>query len=158
MTHRSGAATVDQYVAEIDDPRRFEICSRLVEVIRQHLPVGFDETMEPGAPSWLVPWALYPAGYHTTPTQRLWFLTLINQKSSVALHHFGLYADTDLADWFRSEWATTGFRLDMGASCIRFTRPDRIPYDLIGELLEKLTPQQWVELYAVGDPRNRTKR
>lgn len=35
----------------------------------------------------------------------------------------------------------------MGKSCIRWKKFDQIPYDLIGELVEKITPKQWVELY-----------
>lgn len=35
----------------------------------------------------------------------------------------------------------------MGKSCIRWKKLDQIPYDLIGELVEKITPQEWIEGY-----------
>ncbi len=35
----------------------------------------------------------------------------------------------------------------MGKSCIRFKKMDDIPYDLLGELFEKMTPDEWIELY-----------
>jgi hypothetical protein len=35
----------------------------------------------------------------------------------------------------------------MGKSCIRFKKPDQIPFDLLGELASKMSPQQWIELY-----------
>jgi hypothetical protein len=35
----------------------------------------------------------------------------------------------------------------MGKSCIRFKKPDQIPFDLLGELVSKMSPQQWIELY-----------
>jgi hypothetical protein len=38
-------------------------------------------------------------------------------------------------------------KLDMGKSCIRFKKMDDIPYDLIGELLSKITVEQWIEKY-----------
>jgi hypothetical protein len=35
----------------------------------------------------------------------------------------------------------------MGKSCIRFRKPESIPYDLIGELAGRMTPQEWIALY-----------
>ena len=35
----------------------------------------------------------------------------------------------------------------MGKSCIRFKKLEEIPYKLIGELLSKMTPKQWIEMY-----------
>jgi hypothetical protein len=35
----------------------------------------------------------------------------------------------------------------MGKSCIRFKKPELIPYELIGELASKMTVQNWIELY-----------
>ena len=70
----------------------------------------------------------------------------------------GLYGNKKLLDWFESEWKKASPRkLDMGKSCVRFKKPDEIPYDLIGQLMTRITPQQWVEFYSKFDPRNRTK-
>jgi hypothetical protein len=38
----------------------------------------------------------------------------------------------------------------MGKSCIRFKKPDDIPFALIGELMKKLTPKQWIEMYEMA--------
>jgi len=35
----------------------------------------------------------------------------------------------------------------MGKSCIRFKKAEEIPFDLIAELMQKMTVQQWIELY-----------
>ena len=35
----------------------------------------------------------------------------------------------------------------MGKSCMRFKKPEDIPYELIGELMTKMTPQDWIALY-----------
>jgi hypothetical protein len=35
----------------------------------------------------------------------------------------------------------------MGKSCIRFKKLDQIPYDLIGALMQKMSAQQWIDLY-----------
>ena len=38
-------------------------------------------------------------------------------------------------------------KLDMGKSCIRFKKPEQIPYELIGELMTKVTPEAWIIMY-----------
>ena len=35
----------------------------------------------------------------------------------------------------------------MGKSCIRFKNIKTIPYDLVGLLCTKMTPQDWIKLY-----------
>jgi hypothetical protein len=35
----------------------------------------------------------------------------------------------------------------MGKSCVRFKKLDDIPFDLIGELLSKLTVEDWIKIY-----------
>jgi hypothetical protein len=35
----------------------------------------------------------------------------------------------------------------MGKSCIRFKKLDQIPYQLIAELVSKISPQQWIAVY-----------
>jgi len=35
----------------------------------------------------------------------------------------------------------------MGKSCIRFKNPDHIPYDLIAELCQKMTVDEYINLY-----------
>ena len=51
-------------------------------------------------------------------------------------------------DWFVSEFPKhSSKKLDMGKSCIRFKNMNDIPYDLIGELTSKLTPEEWINLY-----------
>jgi hypothetical protein len=35
----------------------------------------------------------------------------------------------------------------MGRGCIRFKKPDDIPYDLIGELAGKVSVSDWIEVY-----------
>jgi hypothetical protein len=35
----------------------------------------------------------------------------------------------------------------MGKSCIRFKKAENIPFDLIGELMQKITVKEWIEGY-----------
>ena len=60
----------------------------------------------------------------------------------------GIYADPKLFEWFTAEYPKhIKTKLDMGKSCIRFKKPEQIPYDLIGELASKLSAQDWIEMY-----------
>lgn len=63
----------------------------------------------------------------------------------------GIYANPELLNWFTTEYPKHCKRkLDMGKSCIRFKKMDDIPYELIGELVQKMTPEQWIELYEAN--------
>ena len=51
-------------------------------------------------------------------------------------------------DWFLAEYPKhSSQKLDMGKSCIRFKKPEHIPYQLMGQLMEKMTAEQWIALY-----------
>jgi hypothetical protein len=36
----------------------------------------------------------------------------------------------------------------MGKSCIRFKKPEQIPFELIAQLAKKVTPNNWIETYV----------
>lgn len=121
---------------------------KLREILQKHLPKGFEETLQYGMITYVVPHSLYPKGYHCKPTDALPFISIASQKAGIHLYHMGIYSDPDLLQWFTDAYAkacTT--KLDMGKSCIRFKKLDQIPYELIGELAQKMTPQQWIERY-----------
>lgn len=59
-----------------------------------------------------------------------------------------IYADASLYDWFVNEYPKhRKTKLDMGKSCIRFKKMDQIPYDLIAELVKKVSVNDWISLY-----------
>ena len=144
---QSAATTPEEYIASLPEDRR-EAIQRLREVIRENLPQGFSEEMQYGMMGWAVPHSLDPAGYHCDPKTALPFLGMASQKNFVALYHMGIYADDALLKWFTSEYPKYSKRkLDMGKSCIRFKKMEDIPYELIGQLAAKMTPQDWISLY-----------
>ena len=97
---------------------------------------------------YVVPHEIYPNGYHCNPKEPLPFINVASQKNYVALYHSGIYADDALKDWFVEEYAKhVPTKLDMGKSCIRFKKMERIPYALVGELCQKMTPSDWITLY-----------
>lgn len=144
------AKNTEEYLEAIPEERRAPM-QKLRDVIIKNLPEGFKEGMGYGMLGWTVPHSTYPAGYHCDPKQPLPFLSIASQKNFIALYHMGIYADKELHDWFVAEYPKhVKTKLDMGKSCIRFKKPETIPYELIGELVKKMTPQQWIELYEAG--------
>lgn len=141
------ATSPDDYIRQLP-PERQPVLEKLRAVIRQHLPEGFEETMNYGMIGYVVPHSLYPAGYHCNPKLPLPFISIASQKNFVALYHMGLYANAALMEYFKAGYAAADAgKLDMGKSCIRFKKLDRIPYELIGELCEKMSVADWIQTY-----------
>ena len=64
------------------------------------------------------------------------------------MHHMGMYGDPKLVKWFSDEYPKhSSTKLDMGKACIRFKKPEHIPFKLIAELASKISPQQWIAFY-----------
>ncbi len=144
---QSKATTVDHYLSEIP-PERQEGMNKLRKVILKNLPKGFKEGMGYGNMGYFVPHSIYPAGYHCNPKDPLPFAGLASQKNSINFYHMGIYSDPKLLKWFMDEYAKTGLgKLDMGKSCMRFKKPENIPYKLIGELIAKITVDDWIAMY-----------
>jgi len=60
----------------------------------------------------------------------------------------GIYANPELLEWFISEYPKhCKHKLDMGKSCIRLKKMNEIPYELIGELMQRMTVDEWIDLY-----------
>lgn len=143
----SAAKTVDEYLTQIPEDRR-EAIAKLRKTIQKNLPKGFTEMMNYGMPSYVVPHSTYPNGYHCDPKLPLPFLSFASQKNFVALYHMGVYADPKLLKWFTEEYAKrVPGKLDMGKSCVRFKKPEQIPFELLGELCSKMTVKDWIGMY-----------
>jgi hypothetical protein len=144
---QSKATTVDQYIAEAPQERQ-EALQKLRSTILTHLPKGFEEAMGYGMAGYAVPHSIYPAGYHCTPHLPLPFMGFASQKNSINFYHMGIYADETLYNWFLAEYAKfSKKKLDIGKSCMRFKKPEDIPFDLIGELVTKISVQDWIATY-----------
>lgn len=144
---QSKALTPKEYIESLPEERKQPV-TELRKVIVKNLPKGFSEVMSYGMLGYVVPHSLYPAGYHCDAKQPLPFMCLASQKNHIALYHMGIYADNNLLNWFTREYSKQSkARLDMGKSCIRFKKPDQIPYYLVGELAGKMTPAEWIKRY-----------
>ena len=147
MINQSTNEAVKQYVEAIAEDKK-ETFVKLREIVLQNLPTGFQEEISYGMLGFVVPHTIYPKGYHCNSKLPLPFISLAAQKNFVALYHMGIYANPELLEWLVQEHEKISTKkLDMGKSCIRFKKNTEIPYELIAQLCEKMTPEDWVATY-----------
>lgn len=127
---------------------RLLVVNQFKQTIENNIPTGFEIGISYKMLAWNVPHSIYPKGYHCDPKQALPFVSLASQKAGISLYHMGIYADPQLMEWFKNEYKLrVDSKLDMGKSCIRFKKLDSIPYELIGELMSKMSVDQWIKIY-----------
>ncbi len=144
------ANSPSDYISKLPKDRQ-EVVSELRKVVLDNLPKGFSEEMSYGMIGYVVPHSIYPDGYHCDPKLPLPFLSIASQKNFVAFYHMGIYSDEKLLDWFVKEYPNhSNYKLDMGKSCIRFKRMNDIPYELIGELVGRISVDNWIQTYETA--------
>jgi hypothetical protein len=146
----SAAKTVEEYMNNLPEDRKKPM-ELLRNTLQKNILNGFEEGMNYGMIGYYVPHTIYPKGYHCKPADPLPFITFASQKNSINFYHMGIYANKDLYDWFVAEYPKHSSRkLDMGKSCIRFNKFDEIPFELLGELVTKISVAEWIATYEAA--------
>ena len=143
---QSKAATVDEYLAELPQDRQEAIAS-VREVILQHLPPGYEETMQDGMIGYVIPLKTYPVTYNGQP---LGYAGLASLKNYMSLYLMNIYGDKETEQWFTERYRASGKRLNMGKSCVRFKKLDDLPTDLIGEAIARTTVADFIRGYEAS--------
>ncbi len=142
---KSYATTVKQYLAELPEDRKAAM-TILRDTIKKNIPNGFEECISYGMIGYVVPHSIYPKGYHCDPKLPLPFANIASQKNFISLYHMGLYNTPTLLNWFVTAYEKiVPTKLDMGKGCVRFKKMDNIPFQLIGELMQKITVKEHIE-------------
>lgn len=142
--------TVNNYLNELPEERKTAF-SKLRESILNSIPKGFEEQISYGMLGYVVPHSIYPNGYHCNPKLPLPFISIGSQKNFIVMHHMGIYTDPKLSEWFTAEYPKhSNQKIDMGKGCIRFKKLDQIPFDLIAELVGKISVEEWIECYELS--------
>ncbi|MFI3622257.1 DUF1801 domain-containing protein [Vagococcus fluvialis] len=138
---------IDDYLANVDEKRQAAF-RKLYETVKDNLPVGFEENFQYNMISFVVPLSTYPKGYLNREDEPVPFISLAAQKNHIALYHMGIMGDKNLLTWFEEEYQKqVPTKLNMGKSCIRMTNVKNIPYELLGELVSKMTLEEWLQNY-----------
>ncbi|APZ45687.1 hypothetical protein BW723_04965 [Polaribacter reichenbachii] len=144
------ANSPEDYISQVPEERK-ETLHKLRKTIKDNLPEGFEEGMQYNFISYFVPHSVYPDGYHCNPKEPLPFMSFASQKNSVNFYHSGIYANKEIYDWFVAEYPKHCKRkLDMGKSCVRFKKLAEIPYELIAELVRKISVDEWINTYETA--------
>lgn len=154
---KSNAATVEEYLDELSAERRKAV-STVREVVLSNLPDGYEEIMDFGMITYVVPLERFPKTYNKRP---LMYAALASERNYVSVHLMNIYSDADTQRWFVDSYKATGKRLDMGKSCVRFRKLDDLPLDLIGEAVSRTPMEEWIDIYEASRPsksRSRAKR
>ena len=123
-----------------DRRREFE---RVRDVVRRHLPAGYEEVVSKGMIVYQVPLARYSDTYNGHP---LWYAALASEQSYLSLHLMPVYGDRKKAQRLSEAFRAAGKKLDMGKACIRFRSADDLVLDVIGEIVESTSVDRWVQI------------
>lgn len=138
----SAAKTVSAYLRELPADRRAAI-SKLRKVIRDNLPEGYEEAMQYGMVSYIIPLSRYPDTYNK---QALAMASLASQKQYMSLYLMNLY-DTALEAELRAGFEAIGKKPNIGRCCVRFKTLEDIPLDAIGGLIAKVSVEDFIAHY-----------
>lgn len=145
---QSPAKTVAEYVKELP-PERRKVINAVRKAIKQSMPKEIKEQMQYGMIGYVVPFSVYPDGYHCArkEPEPLPFGGLAAQKNYYSLYFMCTYGGGELEQWLRDQYKKKGMKLDMGKCCIRFKALEDIPLDVIQGLLKKVTTKGYIEFY-----------
>ena len=142
----STAATPEQYLAELPGERS-AVVAVVRDVIREHLPDGYEEAMRWGMLCYEIPLARYADTYNGQP---LGYVGLAAQKHYYALYLMFEHADPGAEERLRAGFAAAGKKLDLGKSCLRFRNLDDLPLDVIAEAVAAVTPEAYIARYEAS--------
>lgn len=145
---QSKAATVDEYLASLPEDRRQAI-EAVRKVILDNLGAGYAEGMSYGMIGYFVPHSVFPPGYHCNPKDPLPFAALASQKNHMSVYLMSLYmgAESGEDDWFETQWANSGKKLDKGKSCIRFKKLADLDLATLGEAVRRMPAARYIDMY-----------
>jgi len=141
---QSKAKTVAEYIASLPEGRRGAI-KAVRDVVRKHMPEGYNEGIEYGHISWSVPLSVYPDTYNGEP---LCYAALASQKNHMALYLMCAYADGPIKQRLVAGFKAAGKKLDMGKACIRFRRLEDLPLEALGEAVRRVPAKAYVARYV----------
>lgn len=85
-----------------------------------------------GMPTWEVPLSRYPDTYNRKP---LMYAAIAAQKRHYAVYLASPYQDPAVMELLERGFEQAGAKLGMGKSCVRFTRLDGFPLEVIARVI-----------------------
>ncbi|MBC8279434.1 MAG: DUF1801 domain-containing protein [Chloroflexi bacterium] len=135
--------TAADYLNSLSEDRKSAV-GVVRDTILANLPEGYQETIQHGMISYVIPLETYPKTYNKKP---LLFAALASQKNYMTIHLMNIYGNSEDEKWFLESYKATGKKLDMGKACVRFKRIDDLPVELIGEAIARTPVNAFIQMY-----------
>ena len=140
---QSKATSVQKYLNELPDNRR-EAITTIRNVVLRNLPKGYVESMNWGMISYEIPLETYPDTYNGKP---LFYVAIASQKNHMAIYMHSVYVSEKQTQILLNAFKKMGIKPNMGKSCIRFTKLEKIPLETIGQLVAMTSVEDYIEHY-----------
>ena len=150
MVKERPVLTVNQWLASVPAERKDAI-NAVRDAVNDHLPHGYEETVDWGMLAWVVPLATLPNTHNGRP---LLFAAVGAHRKLMTVYLGSVYSDPKLRREFEIAYKRTGKKLDMGGSCVHFKKLDDLPLDVVGNTIARVAVDQYVERYE----NSRTKK
>jgi len=151
MVKERPALTVNQWLASVPAERKDAI-NAVRDAINEHLPQGYEETVDWGMLAWVVPLATLSNTHNGHP---LMLAALGAHTKLMTVYLMSVYGDPELRSEFEIAYKRTGKKLHMGGCCVHFKKLDDLPLDVVGNTIARVAVDQYVERYL--DSRTKTK-
>lgn len=148
---QSKATTAAEYLKGLD-PDRKKALAAIRKVIKANLDPKIKEMMTYGMIGYVIPFSVYPGGYHCNPETPLPFANLASQKAYMAIYLFCIYGNPEEKARLEKEWKAAGKKLDMGKACIRVKKLDDVPLDVLGAAIKRITAAKFIKQYERDIP------
>jgi uncharacterized protein YdhG (YjbR/CyaY superfamily) len=136
----SRAETVEEYLEELP-PERREVIAAVRDEILRNLPPGYREAMNWGMISYEIPLERYPQTYNGQP---LTLASLNAQKHHYAVYLMSVYMQPDGVSRLRTGFEKAGKKLDIGKSCLRFSKLEDVALAEIGRVIAESPVDQFI--------------
>jgi len=158
MVKERPALTVSQWLASVPAGRKDAI-NAVRDAVNEHLPTGYEETVDWGMLAWVVPLATLPNTHNGHP---LTLAALGAHTKLMTLYLMTVYSDPKVRREFQIAYKKTGKKLDMGGCCVHFKKLDDLPLDVVGDTIARVAVDEYVERYETSrtkkNPKKKTKK
>jgi len=151
---RSEAGSVEQFLSELPEERR-SIIAAVRAVVLANLPSGIVETMNWGMISYEVPLDIVPDTYNGQP---LSYAGLASQKQHCALYLMSVYGSDDVRREFESAYESSGKKMNIGKSCVRFRRLEDLPLDVVAKAVAAVSLEQFIAMHERSQSLRKSRR
>ncbi len=148
------ALTVEEWLASVPAERKDAI-NAVRDAINEHLPLGYEETVDWGMLAWVVPLSTLSNTHNGHP---LMLAALGAHRKLMTVYLMSVYEDSEIRREFETAYKKTGKKLDMGGCCVHFRKLDDLPLDVVGNTIARVAVDPYVERYESSRPKKKPKK